>query len=63
MKKKAIVVRPPAAIRGASTPWHRRTLLAGLVSLPWVASGLFTDHLPGTGSVVVRQGWVLSRDD
>ena len=61
--KKAIIVRQPAAVRGTSTPWRRRTLLAGLVSLPWVARGLFSDRLPESASVVVRQGWVLSKDD
>jgi len=46
-----------------SNPWRRRTLLASLVSLPWVAREVLAIRLPESASVVVRQGWVLSKDD
>jgi hypothetical protein len=61
--KKAIIVRQSAAAKGMSALWRRRAWLAGLIALPFVARGLTTDRLDESSSVVIRQGWVLSKDD
>jgi hypothetical protein len=34
-----------------------------MISLPFVARELITGRLQESGSVVIRQGWVLSKDD